>query len=196
MGETLAGSRGCNSMLCSHRAAQYACTLLGYTMQKGGAAAELRKTVSQLEAHMSLTRKRKWIACLSCFSSYNWRIVTDVFLFLSAASGKLCWGTGSSKESRTPLWQRAQALPHNQPSQQSHVLCMWQCPLGWENRSHLQTGPAEMEWEIFQVSLSTFTAIKALIVDPFTLTFTVSAHVAMLVANVFTQIHPLTHQEQ
>ncbi|XP_054462219.1 peroxisomal membrane protein 11B [Anoplopoma fimbria] len=39
------------------RAAQYACTLLGYTLQKGGAAAELHKTVSQLEAHMSLTRK-------------------------------------------------------------------------------------------------------------------------------------------
>ncbi|XP_044190895.1 peroxisomal membrane protein 11B [Thunnus albacares] len=39
------------------RAAQYACTLLGYTLQKGGAAGELRKTVSQLEAHMSLTRK-------------------------------------------------------------------------------------------------------------------------------------------
>ncbi|XP_070777828.1 peroxisomal membrane protein 11B [Enoplosus armatus] len=39
------------------RAAQYACTLLGYTLQKGGAAAELHKTVRQLEAHMSLTRK-------------------------------------------------------------------------------------------------------------------------------------------
>uniref|UniRef100_A0A3Q3ND84 Peroxisomal biogenesis factor 11 beta n=1 Tax=Labrus bergylta TaxID=56723 RepID=A0A3Q3ND84_9LABR len=39
------------------RAAQYACTLLGYTLQKGGAAAELRKTIGQLEAHMSLTRK-------------------------------------------------------------------------------------------------------------------------------------------
>ncbi|XP_019960862.1 peroxisomal membrane protein 11B [Paralichthys olivaceus] len=39
------------------RATQYACTLLGYTLQKGGAAAELRKTISQLEAHMSLTRK-------------------------------------------------------------------------------------------------------------------------------------------
>ncbi|KAK2830012.1 hypothetical protein Q5P01_017943 [Channa striata] len=39
------------------RAAQYACTLLGYTLQKGGAAAELLRTVSQLEAHMSLTRK-------------------------------------------------------------------------------------------------------------------------------------------
>ncbi|XP_036949224.1 peroxisomal membrane protein 11B [Acanthopagrus latus] len=39
------------------RAAQYACTLLGYTLKKGGAAAELHKTISQLEAHMSLTRK-------------------------------------------------------------------------------------------------------------------------------------------
>ncbi|XP_074469579.1 peroxisomal membrane protein 11B [Sebastes fasciatus] len=39
------------------RAAQYACTLLGYTLQKGGVAAELHKTISQLEAHMSLTRK-------------------------------------------------------------------------------------------------------------------------------------------
>ncbi|XP_077600224.1 peroxisomal membrane protein 11B isoform X1 [Stigmatopora nigra] len=39
------------------RAAQYTCTLLGYTLHKGGARAELLKTVSQLEAHMSLTRK-------------------------------------------------------------------------------------------------------------------------------------------
>ncbi|XP_071380271.1 peroxisomal membrane protein 11B [Centroberyx affinis] len=39
------------------RAAQYACTLLGYTLQKGGAGADLLKTVGQLEAHMSLTRK-------------------------------------------------------------------------------------------------------------------------------------------
>lgn len=39
------------------RAAQYACTLLGFTLQKGGAAAELCKTISQLEAHMSLSRK-------------------------------------------------------------------------------------------------------------------------------------------
>ncbi|XP_040909617.1 peroxisomal membrane protein 11B [Toxotes jaculatrix] len=39
------------------RAAQYACTLLGYTLQKGGAAAELHRTISQLEAHMSLSRK-------------------------------------------------------------------------------------------------------------------------------------------
>ncbi|KAL2079842.1 hypothetical protein ACEWY4_023635 [Coilia grayii] len=39
------------------RAAQYACTLLGYTLQKGGAGADLLKTVKQLESHMSLTRK-------------------------------------------------------------------------------------------------------------------------------------------
>ncbi|XP_029919132.1 peroxisomal membrane protein 11B [Myripristis murdjan] len=39
------------------RAAQYACTLLGYTLHKGGAGAELLKIISQLEAHMSLTRK-------------------------------------------------------------------------------------------------------------------------------------------
>ncbi|XP_051991666.1 peroxisomal membrane protein 11B-like [Xyrauchen texanus] len=39
------------------RAAQYACTLLGYTLQKGGARAELLHTFKQLEAHMSLTRK-------------------------------------------------------------------------------------------------------------------------------------------
>lgn len=39
------------------RAAQYACTLLGYTLHKGGAGAELLKTISQLEAHLSLTRK-------------------------------------------------------------------------------------------------------------------------------------------
>ncbi|XP_069571226.1 peroxisomal membrane protein 11B isoform X1 [Brachyistius frenatus] len=39
------------------RAAQYACTLLGSTLHRGEAASELRRTVSQLEAHMSLTRK-------------------------------------------------------------------------------------------------------------------------------------------
>ncbi|XP_031441952.1 peroxisomal membrane protein 11B [Clupea harengus] len=39
------------------RAAQYACTLLGYTLQKGGAGADLLMTVKQLESHMSLTRK-------------------------------------------------------------------------------------------------------------------------------------------
>ncbi|XP_030596601.1 peroxisomal membrane protein 11B isoform X2 [Archocentrus centrarchus] len=39
------------------RAAQYACTLLGSTLPKDAAAAEVRRTVSQLEAHMSLTRK-------------------------------------------------------------------------------------------------------------------------------------------
>lgn len=39
------------------RAAQYACTLLGYTLHKAGSAEKLRLTVSQLEAHMSLTRK-------------------------------------------------------------------------------------------------------------------------------------------
>ncbi|XP_061822785.1 peroxisomal membrane protein 11B [Nerophis lumbriciformis] len=39
------------------RAAQYACTLLGYTLHKGGAAAQLAQTVGQLEAHLSLTRK-------------------------------------------------------------------------------------------------------------------------------------------
>ncbi|KTG05216.1 hypothetical protein cypCar_00029980 [Cyprinus carpio] len=39
------------------RAAQYACTLLGYTLQKGGARVELLNTIKQLEAHMSLTRK-------------------------------------------------------------------------------------------------------------------------------------------
>ncbi|XP_006266545.1 peroxisomal membrane protein 11B isoform X1 [Alligator mississippiensis] len=39
------------------RAAQYACTLLGYTMQKNGASAELLARIKQLEAHMSLGRK-------------------------------------------------------------------------------------------------------------------------------------------
>ncbi|TRY90922.1 hypothetical protein DNTS_014448 [Danionella cerebrum] len=39
------------------RAAQYACTLLGYTLQRGGAGAELLSTIKQLEAHISLTRK-------------------------------------------------------------------------------------------------------------------------------------------
>lgn len=39
------------------RAAQYACTLLGYTLHRAGSTDKLRLTVSQLEAHMSLTRK-------------------------------------------------------------------------------------------------------------------------------------------
>lgn len=39
------------------RAAQYSCTLLGYTLLKSQSSADLRRTVSQLEAHMSLTRK-------------------------------------------------------------------------------------------------------------------------------------------
>lgn len=39
------------------RAAQYACTLLGYSLHRAGSAEKLRITVSQLEAHMSLTRK-------------------------------------------------------------------------------------------------------------------------------------------
>eukprot|EP00066_Takifugu_rubripes_P011149 XP_003979604.1 PREDICTED: peroxisomal membrane protein 11B-like [Takifugu rubripes] len=39
------------------RAAQYACTLIGYTLQRGGASADLHKTIRQLEAHLSLTRK-------------------------------------------------------------------------------------------------------------------------------------------
>lgn len=55
--EAASGEPKCQCVFCPHRAAQYACTLLGYTLQKGGAGAELCKTVSQLEAHMSLTRK-------------------------------------------------------------------------------------------------------------------------------------------
>ncbi|XP_076157498.1 peroxisomal membrane protein 11B [Alosa pseudoharengus] len=39
------------------RAAQYACTLLGYTLQRGGVGTDLLMTVKQLESHMSLTRK-------------------------------------------------------------------------------------------------------------------------------------------
>lgn len=39
------------------RAAQYACTLLGYSLHRAGSTEKLRHTVSQLEAHMSLTRK-------------------------------------------------------------------------------------------------------------------------------------------
>ncbi|XP_005991732.1 peroxisomal membrane protein 11B [Latimeria chalumnae] len=39
------------------RAAQYACTLLGYTLQKNGASSELIAKIKQLEAHMSLGRK-------------------------------------------------------------------------------------------------------------------------------------------
>ncbi|XP_077320105.1 peroxisomal membrane protein 11B isoform X2 [Lithobates pipiens] len=39
------------------RAAQYACTLLGYTLQKNGASAELVAVIKQVEAHFSLSRK-------------------------------------------------------------------------------------------------------------------------------------------
>ncbi|KAM4724655.1 peroxisomal membrane protein 11B [Anableps anableps] len=39
------------------RAAQYACMLLGYTLHKSRVATDLIKTISELEAHMSLTRK-------------------------------------------------------------------------------------------------------------------------------------------
>lgn len=71
------------------------------------------------------------------------------FVSHSAASGKLRGGTGSCQEGHPPLWQCAEALPHHQPPQQSHVLCLWQRPVGWKNRPHLQTGSAEMESEIF-----------------------------------------------
>ncbi|KAF6737899.1 Peroxisomal membrane protein 11B [Oryzias melastigma] len=39
------------------RAAQYACMLLGYTLHKSRAASDLLKTLSDLEKHLSLTRK-------------------------------------------------------------------------------------------------------------------------------------------
>lgn len=39
------------------RAAQYACTLLGYTLQKNGAGTDVITTIKQLEAHLSLGRK-------------------------------------------------------------------------------------------------------------------------------------------
>nr|XP_056709200.1 peroxisomal membrane protein 11B [Euleptes europaea] len=39
------------------RAAQYACTLLGYTLQKNGASPDFLARIKQLEAHMSLGRK-------------------------------------------------------------------------------------------------------------------------------------------
>uniref|UniRef100_A0A087X2U6 Peroxisomal biogenesis factor 11 beta n=1 Tax=Poecilia formosa TaxID=48698 RepID=A0A087X2U6_POEFO len=39
------------------RAAQYACMLLGYTLHKSSVATDLQRTISELEAHMSLTRK-------------------------------------------------------------------------------------------------------------------------------------------
>ncbi|XP_030398150.1 peroxisomal membrane protein 11B [Gopherus evgoodei] len=39
------------------RAAQYACTLLGYTLQKNGVSADFLTRIKQLEAHMSLGRK-------------------------------------------------------------------------------------------------------------------------------------------
>ncbi|KAG7457912.1 hypothetical protein MATL_G00232290 [Megalops atlanticus] len=39
------------------RATQYACTLLGYTLLKGGANSDLLTKIKQLEAHVSLVRK-------------------------------------------------------------------------------------------------------------------------------------------
>ncbi|XP_047238736.1 peroxisomal membrane protein 11B isoform X2 [Girardinichthys multiradiatus] len=42
---------------CSPRTAQYACMLLGYTLHKSRVATDLHRTISDLEAHMSLTRK-------------------------------------------------------------------------------------------------------------------------------------------
>ncbi|XP_060109091.1 peroxisomal membrane protein 11B [Heteronotia binoei] len=39
------------------RAAQYACTLLGYTLQKNGASPDFLARIKQLEAHLSLGRK-------------------------------------------------------------------------------------------------------------------------------------------
>ncbi|XP_040268370.1 peroxisomal membrane protein 11B [Bufo bufo] len=39
------------------RAAQYGCTLLGYTLQRNGASNEVLTTIKQLEAHLSLGRK-------------------------------------------------------------------------------------------------------------------------------------------
>uniref|UniRef100_A0A3Q2QEC6 Peroxisomal biogenesis factor 11 beta n=1 Tax=Fundulus heteroclitus TaxID=8078 RepID=A0A3Q2QEC6_FUNHE len=40
-----------------HRAAQYACMLLGYSLQKSRVGTDLHRTISDVEAHMSLTRK-------------------------------------------------------------------------------------------------------------------------------------------
>ncbi|KAJ8335158.1 hypothetical protein SKAU_G00407970 [Synaphobranchus kaupii] len=39
------------------RAVQYACTLLGYTLQKGGTGSDLLTKIKQLEAHVGLVRK-------------------------------------------------------------------------------------------------------------------------------------------
>ncbi|KAG9460171.1 hypothetical protein GDO78_013772, partial [Eleutherodactylus coqui] len=39
------------------RAAQYACTLLGYTLQKKGVSNDIIASIKQLEAHLSLGRK-------------------------------------------------------------------------------------------------------------------------------------------
>ncbi|KAJ8273528.1 hypothetical protein GJAV_G00102620 [Gymnothorax javanicus] len=39
------------------RAVQYACTLLGHTLQKSGTSSDLSKKIKQLEAHVSLVRK-------------------------------------------------------------------------------------------------------------------------------------------
>lgn len=67
------------------RAAQYACALLGHTLQRGGSAAELRSTVGRLEAHMSLTRKCECPASSSCSRAAALLSETDAVLCLWAA---------------------------------------------------------------------------------------------------------------
>lgn len=44
----------------SYRAAQYACALAGDTLRRNGASAGVLASVRQLEAHLSLGRKREW----------------------------------------------------------------------------------------------------------------------------------------
>uniref|UniRef100_A0A4W5R2Z0 Peroxisomal biogenesis factor 11 beta n=1 Tax=Hucho hucho TaxID=62062 RepID=A0A4W5R2Z0_9TELE len=70
------------------RAAQYTCTLLGYTLQKGGAGVELLKTVKQLEAHVSLTRKCKSLSACQCYTSCGSGLLsTSIGISLCLISG-------------------------------------------------------------------------------------------------------------
>ncbi|CAF93249.1 unnamed protein product, partial [Tetraodon nigroviridis] len=77
------------------RAAQYACALIGYTLQRGGAGAHLHGSVKQLEAHISLTRKREWRA--PAWPQRRAR-APHACLCLSAAPGELAGGAGGGPE--------------------------------------------------------------------------------------------------
>jgi len=77
--------------LILNRAAQYACTLLGYTLQRGGARPELLSTIKQLEAHMSLTRKCTFEAGVSRMGDeHNW-LSFDLWVLMREFELTGCW---------------------------------------------------------------------------------------------------------